>query len=910
VNSNSYSQTHSFQLLFQNTEDAVFVLDSETLDAIDCNKAALQLFGYDSVTEFNKNTLEKLIATEKLAQPFTYKNFLIDIKTSITFKKRYLTELTNRTKSGELFLGEMNISLIKETDFTALLCVIHDITEKKHSEMIQQFIFNLSFKDGLDEEEQARLVLEKVNEITDSEFSVFVNIEQEDDKFQVIAFEFKNGQKKALPTEISSSSMANVNPVILNCINNRRPERVNNFKSSESGVNDSKIRRMLFVPVIIGNKTKCFIGAFDKPTLYSKRDTDLLVQLIQNFWLVIQKRRVYLDSTKAKINLAKATGNIGSVERALKESQERYKKLISSMSDEVWVFDKEGKIFEANESACKNSKYSFDELKKLKFFDICPTVTDTEFSGLFEMIESQGKLELEGKFRRKDGSEYSFDLFATSLEMNGIKYALCTVRDMNYKKTSEDALHKSEMKYRTVVDQALEMIIMCGIDGIIIEANEIACTSLGYGQKELTRLNVRTILTNRTLSYLNEILGDSPTKKSFELTERVVRKDGSRLVGSIRAKIIEIDNSEFLLFTIRDIAEEMKREEKIRFLNFHDKVSGLYNKAFFEDELKRLDLGINLPMSIIMGDINGLKIINSTLGHAHGDKLINTIAYIILGCCRSEDIVARWGGDEFVVLLPNADEKTCDSICKTIEHVCKEYKEKNSDLDDIVDPSISFGYSTKTVESEDIQQVLKNAEDFMYKKKMLDKKSMHSSIVHSMRNTLFEKNFDNEEYSSRLNVICRKIGQALGLPDSELNELELLSILHDVGKIVIDAYVLNKNDTLTENDWIEIRKHPEVGYRIIKSAPELASVAEYVLSHHERWDGKGYPNGISGDSIPLKSKIIAVADAYAAMTQDKTYRKAMQVEQAKSELIKNKNTQFDEKVVDIFLGILEKDKSI
>ena len=213
-------------------------------------------------------------------------------------------------------------------------------------------------------------------------------------------------------------------------------------------------------------------------------------------------------------------------------------------------------------------------------------------------------------------------------------------------------------------------------------------------------------------------------------------------------------------------------------------------------------------------------------------------------------------------------------------------------------------------ESQEFKDVMRDAEDFMYKRKMLDKKSMHSSIVHSMRNTLFEKNFDSEEYSSRLNIICRKIGQALGLPDSELNELELLSILHDVGKIVIDAYVLNKDGNLSEDDWKEVKKHPEVGYRIIKSAPELASVAEYVLAHHERWDGKGYPNGIAGDAIPLKSRIIAVADAYAAMTQDKTYRKAMLVEQAKTELTNNMNTQFDAKIVKTFLEILETEKSL
>jgi len=894
-------------MMLENSEDAIFILDSENLNAISANKAALQLFAYSAISEISTDTISKII---KMAQGITIRSFILDIKTSITFKRKFISEVIFVKNAGEEFIGDTTITLVSEGSTAFYICVIKDITDVKHTSMIQKFVFELSQKDTLTDREMSKLVLEKTREMIDMELAIFAYVDQENDGIDVISYNYAPGSVKVLPKEFSVKKITDTSLLLNSLIGKNSMERINAVSKKDVSNADIEINNYLYIPIVISNITKCFILLLNKKNLFTKRDMDFVAVLLKSFWPVLLRKIPSKEPPKKKINLEKTIGNSRSTERALKENQDRFKKLIATMSDEVWLFNKEGAIIEANESACKHTQYKIFDLLKIKFYEICPTVNKEEFAELFDAIVEEESLEFEGKFRRRDGSQYDFDMFANVIEMDNEKFILCTAHDVSEKKKINSTLRKNEKKYRTVLDQALEMIILCDIDGMIREANEITCKTLGFSEDELISYNIRQLMTNRTISYLGEILDEEQTKNSFELKERVLRKDGSRLVGSIRGKIIDLEDEKNILITIRDVAEEMRQEEKIRFLNFHDKVSGLYNKAFFEEEIKRLDLGINLPISIIMGDINGLKLINSTYGHSVGDKLINTVAYILLGCCRSEDIVARWGGDEFVILLPNADEKVCESICKTIEIVCKEYKERNSDFEDVIDPSISFGYATKEKESQDINEVMKQAEDFMYKKKMLDKKSMHSSIVHSMKNTLFEKNFDNEEYSSRLNIICRKIGMALGLSDSELNELELLSMLHDIGKIVIDAYVLNKDETLSDSDWDEIRKHPEVGYRIIKSSPELASVAEYVLSHHERWDGKGYPNGISGEQIPLKSRIIAVADAYAAMTQDKSYRKAMQVEQAKTELQKNMNTQFDEKIVKVFLNILENEKSL
>ena len=896
---NSYEKTEFFQLMFDQSDDAVFILDSKNFCAIDSNKSALLLFGYDSISEVSEETFTKLLDVGKMPAPFLLRNYILDIKTSITFKRKYYAELGFVTKNGETFIGEITISSLNDKENDYYLCIIRDITVQKYTSMIQKFMYDLNLKDRLNDKEMSQFVVEKALELTMASFAFFAYIDQSSDKLEIIGSAFKKGVLKKLPESLDVERVSLLDPNLLKLIEGAVPDRMN-------GVGDN----LIYVPVVTDAKTVCFLATYNKPSGFTQRELDVITYLMQSFWPVLQRKMPDAEEGKQRINLEKMLGTSRNIERLLRENQDRFKKLVANMSDEVWVFNREGNVIEVNESASKHMQFPIFELLKLRFVDICPEVRQDEFVELFDTIIERGSLAFEGKFIRKDGSWYDIDLFANYIEMDNDKLILCTVRDITVLKNTEVKLFKNEKKYRIVLDQAFEMILLCELEGSILEVNEITCKSLGYKEKELIGQNIRLFISDRTINYLNDVIASDATINNFELTERVLRKDGSRFVGDIKCKIIGIDSETYLLFTIHDVAEEIKQEEKIRFLNFHDKVSGLYNKAFFEEELKKLDLGINLPISIIMGDINGLKMINSTYGHSEGDRLISTISYILLSCCRAEDIVARWGGDEFVILLPNADEKVCESIVKIIESVCREYKDRVSDLDDPIDPSISFGYATKQDELQDINEVMKKAEDFMYKRKMLDKKSMHSSIVHSMRNTLFEKNFDNAEYSDRLSKICRMIGQKMGLPDDELNELELLSVLHDVGKIVIDAYVLNKDDALSEEDWKEIRKHPEVGYRILKSAPELASVAECVLSHHERWDGTGYPNGLVGEAIPLKSRIMAVADAYSAMTQQKSYRKAMQVEQAKTELVKNMNTQFDEKIVKIFLEILEKEKSL
>jgi diguanylate cyclase (GGDEF)-like protein/putative nucleotidyltransferase with HDIG domain len=302
-----------------------------------------------------------------------------------------------------------------------------------------------------------------------------------------------------------------------------------------------------------------------------------------------------------------------------------------------------------------------------------------------------------------------------------------------------------------------------------------------------------------------------------------------------------------------------------------------------------------------MADVNGLKLINDSFGHNAGDELLQRVAEVIKKGCRPQDEVSRIGGDEFVILMPQTNAIEAEAIINNIHSMC--IKEKVASLD----LSISFGWQTKKQIEEDITEALNKAEDYMYRKKLFEGPSMRSKTIETIIKTLHEKNTREEQHSKRVALICKEMAKNLGLCKEEIKEIENIGLLHDIGKIAIDEAILNKSDKLNDAEWEEIRKHPEIGYRILNAVNDMSEMSEYVLSHHERWDGGGYPKGLKGEEIPLKARIIAIADTYDAMISDRAYRKALSEEVAVSEIKKNAGIQFDPYLAKLFIeNVLKK----
>jgi len=343
--------------------------------------------------------------------------------------------------------------------------------------------------------------------------------------------------------------------------------------------------------------------------------------------------------------------------------------------------------------------------------------------------------------------------------------------------------------------------------------------------------------------------------------------------------------------------ERKKSKEKIQYLMLKDKLTGLYNRTYFEEELKRLNTKRQLPLSFIIIDINGLKLVNDAFGQKEGDRVLKKVTRILKSCCREEDIIARWGGDEFSILLPKTTEKSSEEIINRIRATCDKTNDQRIPL------SVSFGTSTKINERYSVRTTVKEAEDRMYRRKLLERNSISSSIISSLERMLQEKSFETEEHAVRMKKLALTMGRFLNLPEDKLNELSLLSTLHDIGKIAIPDKILTKPGKLTKKEWAIVKKHPEVGYNISGSYPLLEPIANAVLSHHERWDGSGYPRGLKGENILLVSRIISIIDSYDVMTHDRPYRKAIGKKEALKELKRCAGTQFDPKPVKVFIQL-------
>ena len=438
----------------------------------------------------------------------------------------------------------------------------------------------------------------------------------------------------------------------------------------------------------------------------------------------------------------------------------------------------------------------------------------------------------------------------------------------------------------------------------IIEVNQSICHMLGYTRDELIGKHILDIQVQAYPDEAAKIRERVYANGSERFDARLRRKNG--VVIDVEVSLSLVRNAQRTCAFMRDITDRKRKEEHIQYLSYHDVLTGLYNRAFFEEESKRLDNARQLPLTVIMGDINGLKLTNDVFGHARGDELLTSIAGILRRCARAEDIVARIGGDEFCILLPRAGEQIARIICDRIQSACR-HSVINLD-DNQVHPSVSLGHATRITLRQSFGSVFKDAEDAMYKRKLLERKSMHSSLIASIRTTMYEKSHETHEHAERLAALARRLGVAVGLNDDQLSELELLSALHDLGKIGVPEHILDKAGALTDEEWTQMRKHPEIGYRIAQASPELAAVAEGILNHHERWDGKGYPQGLSGEAIPLLARILTIVDSYDAMTNDRVYHPAIPQEAALAEIARCAGSQYDPAIARRFLELMQAPK--
>ncbi len=519
-------------------------------------------------------------------------------------------------------------------------------------------------------------------------------------------------------------------------------------------------------------------------------------------------------------------------------------------------------------------------------------------------IENYGKVALTGEPIQFDNFSSDFNKWykVSSYSPKHGQFVV-VIDDITERKRLEEDLYFEKEQIEKTLLSVLDGVISTDKNGNILLMNRSAENLTGWQLKEALGKKIdevydlRDDTTNRKLSAHFEKVFQKGIDINYQDHNLLMSKNGNKFLVEYSAAPISDKqrNVTGMVLVFRDSTEKIQKQKEIEYLSLHDHLTGLYNRRYMHDSIKRLDTKRNLPFSMIYVDLNGLKLINDSLGHEMGDKLIASVANVLKDMLRSDDIVGRMGGDEFVILLPRTNYEDTENIVKRILNKISK-TETNS-----LAPSVAVGWAVKTEEYRDIYDILKNAESAMYRDKLKSGKIMRNTTIENLIRLTENKHASAKHHSQRVMVLCEKIAQAMGLSTREISDLKTTALLHDIGEIVIPASLLNKPEKLSEEEYEQIKIHSEKGYQILRSIDEYAALAESVLQHHERWDGKGYPEGLKERDILLHSRIINVADAYEAMTSDRPYRNAMTPGQATEELKKNKGKQFDPEIVDIFI---------
>jgi diguanylate cyclase (GGDEF)-like protein len=357
-----------------------------------------------------------------------------------------------------------------------------------------------------------------------------------------------------------------------------------------------------------------------------------------------------------------------------------------------------------------------------------------------------------------------------------------------------------------------------------------------------------------------------------------------------------------------------------------DPLTGLSNRLALEHEIEveiERALHAETRLSVVIGDLDHFKVVNDQLGHRAGDHALMRVGHILATRRRSGDSIARTGGEEFTLLLPGASEHEAYLVAERLRVAVER------DLAGARVPlTFSFGIATYPEHGRDTDAVMEAADQALYAAKALGRNrsvifnpeiaaifapepggrgvdETHLATLLSLAEALDLRDTGTAAHSRTVGRYCSLIAKELELPPERVKRIEIAGVLHDIGKIGLPDAILQKPSALGRAELAEIRTHPEIGAQVLNGRG-LEDLRAWVLAHHERPDGKGYPARITDEKIPLEAKILAVADAFEAMTADRVYRSGMGTRAARCELLRCAGSQFDPRVVAAFLSVLDR----
>lgn len=585
-----------------------------------------------------------------------------------------------------------------------------------------------------------------------------------------------------------------------------------------------------------------------------------------------------------------------------------FRKSIEASPVPIMIHGDDGEVFKLSNSWLMLSGYSSEEIPDLDHW------VKLAFEGNFPEMCCQLQKGADQDFQRCDGAHWirtksgekrlwEFHSAPIGMAPDGRRVYECVALDITEKELLIQKRESDRKFFKTILHSVGDGVITCNEHGRVVFMNRMAEALIGMSEEDAK---------GSPLEQIFQILKEPAKERVIDLHQQVRKRrqpttpvNHTLLVTASGLEVpVEYNITPLLgkhglfegsVLVFRDFTEKQARMDRVEYLGYHDNLTGLYNRRFLEEEMNRLDTVRNLPISLIMGDVNGLKLMNDVFGHESGDQLLKEVAESLKNACRNDEIISRQGGDEFVILLPRAGEEVAREIVDRIKENLAEKQIHQLEL------SVSFGIGVKTTSGENLQETLNLAEEAMYRQKLFDSPKAKEKALDRIIRMYQEKNDLEGVRVERLAQIADLMADALGFQGERRELLRQAGFLHDIGKIAIDSSTFIKEGKLSSQDWQNVQRHSEIGYRILSTVGELAGMAEYVLYHHEKWDGQGYPKGLKGDDIPLEARILAIMDAYEAMTSHRPYRGPLPEKEALEELEKHAGTQFDPELVRIFI---------